>query len=240
MQKTKLVLAALMTGSLTGTLMLGDTLPADAAGTAAGTAISNTATATYTDPNNPGTTLNATSNTVSITVAEVAGITVSGGVPTDTTPGHAGNFLPGDVLNYDFTVTNIGNAPNPFALPGAATLTGPGTAGTLQYSTDGGANFITVPTGGVTTAAIPANAAVIVRVPVTISAGRRPATSSKSSLAMRAATTTARRPRTLPTQRPPPPTSTRPLPRPRTGCAKHPTSAMARSARRRRRSPRCC
>jgi len=171
MQKSKLVLAALVTGGLTGTLLVGDALPADAAGTAAGTAISNTATATYTDPNNPGTTLNATSNTVSITVAEVAGITVSGGVPTDTTAGHAGNFLPGDVLNYDFTVTNIGNAPNPFALPGTATLTGPGTAGSLQYSIDGGANFITIPAGGVTTSAIPANAAVIVRVPVTISAG---------------------------------------------------------------------
>ncbi len=40
--------------------------PAFASGTAAGTAISNTASATYTDPNNSGTTLNATSNTVSL------------------------------------------------------------------------------------------------------------------------------------------------------------------------------
>lgn len=171
MQKTKLALAALLTGGLSASLLVGEMLPAEAAGTAAGTAISNTATATYTDPNNPGTTLNATSNTVSITVAEVAGITVGGGVPTDTTPGHAGNIVPGDVLNYDFTVTNIGNAPTPFALPGAATPSGPGTAGTLQYSTDGGAHFTNIPAGGVTTAAVAANTAVLVRVPVTVSAG---------------------------------------------------------------------
>jgi hypothetical protein len=48
-------------------------LPALSAGTAAGTNISNTATATYNDPNNPGTTLDAQSNTVTVTVAEVAG-----------------------------------------------------------------------------------------------------------------------------------------------------------------------
>src|SRR3712207_3028135 len=55
-------------------------------GTAAGTSISNTATATYNDPNNPGQTLNATSNTVSITIAEVAGITVTPSAVSDSTP----------------------------------------------------------------------------------------------------------------------------------------------------------
>lgn len=52
--------------------------PVLAEGTSAGTSISNTATATYEDPNNPGTTINTTSNTVVVTVAEVAGITVTG------------------------------------------------------------------------------------------------------------------------------------------------------------------
>jgi hypothetical protein len=50
-------------------------LPAFGDGTAAGTTISNTANVTYIDPNNPGVTLNATSNAVTLTVAEVAGIT---------------------------------------------------------------------------------------------------------------------------------------------------------------------
>ena len=45
--------------------------------TGAGTEIKNKATATYEDPSNPGT-INATSNEVTITVAEVAGIAVVG------------------------------------------------------------------------------------------------------------------------------------------------------------------
>ena len=44
-------------------------------GTTAGTQIRNQATATYEDPNAAGVSINATSNTVILTVAEVAGIT---------------------------------------------------------------------------------------------------------------------------------------------------------------------
>lgn len=149
--------------------VLSDATPARAAGTAAGTAISNTASATYNDPNNAGQTLNATSNTVSVTVAEVAGVTAVGSAVTDTAPGHAGNLLPGDVVFFDFTATNIGNAANALTLPTAATLSGPGTAGTLRFSTDGGVTFNDVPASGITPA-IAANGTVIVRVPVTVSA----------------------------------------------------------------------
>lgn len=52
------------------------TTPALAEGTKAGQSITNEATATYEDPNNPNVPLNTTSNTVTVTVAEVAGITV--------------------------------------------------------------------------------------------------------------------------------------------------------------------
>ena len=52
--------------------------PAFADGTAAGTSIDNTATATYDNPDAPGTPFNATSNTVRVTVAEVAGVTEIG------------------------------------------------------------------------------------------------------------------------------------------------------------------
>ena len=169
MQTRRLLLATVLFGGVfEGILTNGG--PARAAGTAAGTSISNTASATYNDPNNAGQALNATSNTVSVTVAEVAGITVGGASVTDTTPGHAGNLLPGDTVDYDFTVTNIGNGSNAITLPGAATVTGPGTAGALQYSLDG-VNFANIPSAGVATTAIPANGTVLVRVPITVAAG---------------------------------------------------------------------
>ncbi len=141
-----------------------------AAGTAANTIISNTASATYNDPNNAGTTLNATSNTVTVTIAEVAGITVSASTITDVT--HPGTVLPGDAVNYDFIVTNIGNAANTFTLPGVATVSGNGTAtGALQYSVNGGTSFTAIPAGGLAaTPSVASGGTIIVRVPVTISA----------------------------------------------------------------------
>ena len=169
MQKRRLLLATVLFGGVFEGILTDDG-PARAAGTAAGTSISNTASATYNDPNNAGQALNATSNTVSVTVAEVAGVTVGGAAVTDTTPGHTNNLLPGDAVNYDFTVTNIGNGANAITLPGAATVTGPGTAGALQYSLDGGAHFTAIPAGGIATSAIAENGTVLVRVPITVSA----------------------------------------------------------------------
>ncbi|UBF29975.1 hypothetical protein K9N68_37875 (plasmid) [Kovacikia minuta CCNUW1] len=159
-----------------GALSLSTAALAD--GTAAGTTISNTATATYEDPNAPGTTINATSNTVTVTVAEVAGVT---NTPLAITDINGGTVLPNDVLNYDFRITNVGNDPTRFFIPGSAAVTGPGTGGTLQYSTDGGTTFNPVPVGGLTTTSIAAGGSVIVRVPVTISA----LASSGSTVAVR-------------------------------------------------------
>jgi hypothetical protein len=99
-----LVATALLTGSLFQFLA-----PVLADGTTAGTSISNTATATYEDPNSPGTTINATSNTVVVTVAEVAGITVTGSGVTDNNGGTVGV---GDLLTYTYTLTNVGNDPH--------------------------------------------------------------------------------------------------------------------------------
>lgn len=94
-----LVATALLTGSFFQFIA-----PVLADGTAAGTSISNTATATYEDPNAPGSPINSTSNTVTVTVAEVAGITVTGsGVANQTTPG--GSTKSGDLLVYTYTVT---------------------------------------------------------------------------------------------------------------------------------------
>ncbi|NJM97301.1 MAG: hypothetical protein HC800_09100 [Phormidesmis sp. RL_2_1] len=86
-----------------------------AAGTPAGTPIDNTATATYSDSPTGGTTINATSNTVTIQVAEVAGLTA---VPSGFEDVN-GNAIEGtDELKFSFTVTNTGNDATDIFIPG--------------------------------------------------------------------------------------------------------------------------
>jgi len=104
--------------------------PVLAAGTAAGSIINNTATATYVDPNVPGTTINATSNTVTVTIAEVAGVTVSDDAVTLGVDGDSNaTITPNDVIYFDFLVTNTGNDITTLFIPGKTkiTLSGPGT-----------------------------------------------------------------------------------------------------------------
>ncbi|MEH1783269.1 hypothetical protein [Nostoc sp.] len=176
-KQRKVYLSLAATALLTGGLFQ-FVAPVLADGTTGGTSISNTATATYEDPNNPGTTINSTSNTVTVTVAEVAGITVTASGVTDNNGGTVGV---NDLLIYTYTLTNVGNDPTKFHIPNQATTTGPGTvSGTLpnggtlnslQYSTDGGATWTNVTAGGVDTPSIPVNGTVLVRVPVTVQTG---------------------------------------------------------------------
>jgi hypothetical protein len=142
--------------------------PALAEGTKAGQTISNTATATYNDPNNPNTTLNTTSNPVVVTVAEVAGITISNVGVVDSTP--ADVIKVGDTLTYTFALKNVGNDPTRFRIPNLATTTGPVVAGNLSYSTDGGKNYAVI-SGDIITSSIPVGGTVLVQVPVTVQAG---------------------------------------------------------------------
>ncbi|WP_084176475.1 hypothetical protein [[Limnothrix rosea] IAM M-220] len=83
-----------------------------ALGTAAGTPINNRATATYEDPD--GNEIDAISNTVIITVAEVAGITA---VPDQIVDRDGGAVEAGDTLDFSFTVTNTGNDTNQISVP---------------------------------------------------------------------------------------------------------------------------
>ncbi len=96
-------------------------LPVLALGTAAGTVISNTATATF-DGDGDGTPdERATSNTVEVTIAEVAGITNVAQLPIDTTPDGAVNS--GDIVQFPFEITNIGNDATGIFIPDAITTT---------------------------------------------------------------------------------------------------------------------
>jgi len=145
--------------------------PVFAEGTAAGTAISNTANATYENPNAPGTTINTTSNTVSVTIAEVAGITISSSGVTNVS---GGSVKVGDQLNYTYTVTNVGNDPTRFRIPNLAAVTGPATvSGNLSISTDGGKTWTPITGTELITNSIPAGGSILVQVPVTVAAGAK-------------------------------------------------------------------
>jgi hypothetical protein len=113
---------ALIAGGLTNLAA-----PIYAAGTTAGTDISNTATASYEDPNAPGVPSYTLSNTVKVSVEKIAGIVVTGDNFADVT--NAGKYLPGDIVNFDFKITNTGNSAVKFTIPGQATVS---TAGDVQ------------------------------------------------------------------------------------------------------------
>lgn len=122
--------------------------PVLAEGTAAGTDIINRATATYSD----GTTnFNAISNTVTIKVEEVRGLTVTDAGFTDT---NGGNIATSDTLSFDFLVTNTGNADAFVYIPGATALGPLATGGNItavEIVAVNGTNLgtaIPVPPGG--------------------------------------------------------------------------------------------
>jgi trimeric autotransporter adhesin len=158
--------------------------PLLAAPTAPNVTINNQATGTFTDGDDSSATQEAVvSNIVTITVAEVAGILI--------TPFNTPSPISGSVTNFDFQIKNIGNDPTKFFLPIAPSSITGGTAGILQvvsYITTTGTKIdlatpinITAavntgafsdPTldGNTTLGSIPADAVIIVRVPVTVTA----------------------------------------------------------------------
>ncbi|OUL36733.1 hypothetical protein BV372_05955 [Nostoc sp. T09] len=147
--------------------------PVLADGTAGGQSISNTATATYQDPNDPTTTINATSNTVTVTVAEVAGVTVTAtGSAFKADVNSDGDYNTGDSIYFNFTVKNTGNDPTKFHIPETPLITD-NNSGVALAQLDGnveinyGAGWVPLPAGGITNS-VAAEGTVQVRVPVKV------------------------------------------------------------------------
>ena len=118
-----------------------------------------------------------------VTIAEVAGITLTAGTPVDS---NGGNVAIGDSIVFTFAIANIGNDPTQFRIPNLATTTGPGVvsgvlpidkngstpfSGQLQYSTDNGATWTNIPATGIDTPSVAVNGTALARVPVTVQNG---------------------------------------------------------------------
>ena len=175
--------------------------PALADGTAAGTTIDNTAYGSFESPADPGKAIPVESNTVTITIAEIAGIDVTAGTATEAPAGVANagpsqgdNVISSeDVVYFTYRITNIGNDQTQFFIPEApasvtngsfdATITGP--IEVIAYND--GTNTTTVsepiPSGGTTTGtlaslpnggSVPVDGYIEVRVPIKADAGLDP------------------------------------------------------------------
>ncbi|KPQ33797.1 MAG: conserved repeat domain [Phormidesmis priestleyi Ana] len=186
----RLLLSLLVTG---GALLPSAIAWADANSPAPGTVIQNQATGSFSDPDSG--IRNIESNIVEVTVAEVAGITVTATGFTEA-PSNVANAGPNqgdsvinteDVVYFTFEITNVGNDPTQFFIPDNASITNGSLNGPIQiiaYDTDG-TSTTTLPTpidviaGGMTTGAalglpegsIAPSGTVTVRVPVKANTG---------------------------------------------------------------------
>lgn len=155
---------------------------------APGTVIQNQATGSYTEPSDGSTQL-IESNVVEVTVAEVAGITVQA---TNLNEPIDGTVNAGDSVFVDFVITNVGNDPTQFVIPGIASVTNGIQVGSIQvveYNAGGtdpavdlSGNNITIPSAGDTSGnllngitdtndgVVPAGGSITVRVEVTAGA----------------------------------------------------------------------
>lgn len=175
-------------------------LPALAAGTTAGTTIENTAHGSFENPNDAGTVIPVDSNTVILTISEVAGISVSNqGIPVEAPPADVVNDGPGqgdsvisaeDIVYFTYRITNVGNDQTQFFIPDAPAnvlngafqsanpieiveyFDGTTTTGLNIPVTTGAATgtFPAIPNDG----SVPVDGYIDVRVPVKVDAGLTP------------------------------------------------------------------
>ena len=177
--------------------------PALADGTAAGTTIDNTAYGSFESPADPGTAIPVESNTVTLTIAEIAGIDVAAQGATEAPSGVA-NAGPGqgdsvissdDVVYFTYRITNIGNDQTQFFIPDSpasvtngdfdAVATGPIEIVSYNDGTTTTAVSAAVPGGGATTGtlipalnggSVPVDGYIEVRIPIKADSGLIPGT----------------------------------------------------------------
>lgn len=114
-----------------------------------GTVINNQATGSFTDPANNDQEVLIESNVVQVTIAEVAGITVTP-LATEEAPATVANpgpfqdngkINPEDVVYFTYQITNVGNDPTQFFIPDAPSSINNGTLGgdiqIIGYDPDG-------------------------------------------------------------------------------------------------------
>jgi uncharacterized repeat protein (TIGR01451 family) len=176
---------------------------------ATGMTIDNQATGTFADLDDTSAgTQNVVSNTVTVTIGEVAGITVTAGTPSEApasvaNPGTAqgnGVINPGDIVYFDYIITNAGNDATQFFIPDSPSSIVGGTfvqttnpIEIIAYNPGTGSVAVagvTVPSGGQQTGPsaepmpvaatdsllgkngiIPVGGSVTIRVPIKVSAG---------------------------------------------------------------------
>ncbi len=119
----------LLAGILSSSSLVLSAIPVWADGTTAGTVIRNQATASFDNANSPssGSPSIVTSNEVTVTVSEIAGITLSAIGATEAPSGVSGagpeqdngNINGSDILYFDYIITNVGNDPSQFFIPGS-------------------------------------------------------------------------------------------------------------------------
>jgi uncharacterized repeat protein (TIGR01451 family) len=133
--------------------------------------ITNQATGSFVDElDTTNTAVGIESNTVQVTVVEVAGITVTAATPIEAPSGVAGagplqgngTINVGDIAYFDYTITNTGNDSTQFFIPDAPSSTVGGTFNAttnpiqiIAYNPTGAADIavtgVNVPTGGLRT-----------------------------------------------------------------------------------------
>ncbi len=154
--------AGLITSSLLHVLAPADAAPINSS-------IVNQVTATYEDPLNSGEIINTVSNVIQITLAEVAGITVTQTGIADINDLPIGTAVKGgDTVYFRFDLTNIGSDATQFFVPNKAGLTGAATFQKVQYFDPTTSTWKDIPNSGLTSGNIATGKVLKTRVIVTV------------------------------------------------------------------------